>query len=280
MPDAEPGEIYAKRCKPVDVPTYPRVLEHTDHSVRPGLARRDATAWLLIVPLPQMNRGWNQTNAGKLYATTQGDSYRPAGDPLYKSYYMEQRPGLRSAAMAAAMRAEAAALPEAPPPPRLFETTTGAAHGPKDLSGVVVGRRTMRTLDGAPIPLEGRDITFLHEEGIVPAADARRWGGGPPQPHTLAKGGLGADNPISIYSEAAENGTLQSTQFFGTQPGAAAGTFGRSCDFSKPVYDNTKQSEDWDRRDWPPVLMAGTLGGPELKTGDSFSGANALGSTI
>ena len=60
-----------------------------------------------------------------MWVTTHADSYRSSND-AYMSYYLKSRPGARAAINAAAMRAQAEALPPPPPPLRLFETTSQA----------------------------------------------------------------------------------------------------------------------------------------------------------
>ena len=71
----------------------------------------------------------------------------------------------------------------------------------------------------------------MHEEGITPAADARRWGTAPAPPHVFPAGGLQCDTPITVYSEAAEMGTQQGPPYFGTLPAPVAGPHGKRCDF-------------------------------------------------
>lgn len=54
---------------------------------------------------------------------------------------------------------------------------------------------------------------------------------------------------MTIYSEAAARGALAGTTFFGTDHNDAAGPMGHTRDFSKPVWDMTKNGlrfdEDW-----------------------------------
>lgn len=109
---------------------------------------------------------------------------------------------------------------------RCFDTTNRTQHSEKDLTVNVIGKKVMRTQDGANVPMEGRDEQLIVESGMWrrtqkdsdEALKAR-----------IAQGSYDKTVPTTIYTEALERKNVYGTASTGPNP------FGVTRGLTQPV---------------------------------------------
>jgi len=206
--------VYAEKVsKPEAVPTHNRVIVHSN--------RLESTEWK---------------------TATQTVFQKPADRQAdLRQYSATNKVGVRTAAMLAALSAQAAVAPPGDTIAPTTESTARESFKAYDLTGMTIGARVMKSQDGVAIPAAECDFTFRAESGMskkgnidairVPTVDAMG--------RLEAAGGLYEDAPVTVYTEKVGTGQYPNESFFGTRA-KGPNPFAKNSDYSKPITDYTK----------------------------------------
>jgi len=216
--DSTPGAVYPDQVDATKeisgMPTFPRVLEHSD--------RLEPSEW-------------------------ETHNYTAYRDPASRSddmrvYSNPKKQGARTTAMLAKLKAIAdIPEPEEKLPPQLTSTKQ-EAYTAKPIDRDNLGASVMKTQDGIPIPPSARDLTFRAELGmatkpfmesaILPSVDPAKYAGD-----------FHLDPPVTVFSEKVSAGKLGTIT--GTTPAMHGNAFVRTSNFTKPIshYDKVVDNE-------------------------------------
>lgn len=202
--------------------THPRVIEHPINQVHPADWRSHTQA---AFQDPQQQ----QAQGLAAYAQTAGAGPR---ERMLLAELMREARDVPPEVMATVRGGM--------PIPYTYESTYRAELKPHDLTGMQVGARVMRDLDGRADTIK-RDPTFLAEHRITDKHLADRVFGDTARQAGARDTSLLAnpDVPVTIYSEAVANKTYGGT-FSGTAALNSASPFGKTTNFSKPMGDYSK----------------------------------------
>ena len=202
--------MYPNHVREKKMPTFQRVFKHSDAI--------DADSW----------------------TTHNRDEFQGSAKPGdLRVFHAPKQHGLRSERELARLMELAKEEPTPEPAKMVLETTNRTDFSEKDMSGLQIGARVMKTLDGGKIT---RDPQFLVESGIMAPSDARRLGengnlGGGAAPDA-------AGIPLTFYSEKALAGEYPNTFQGGSKINNPEKPFARETNFTKTMGDFTKSVVD------------------------------------
>eukprot|EP00873_Tetraselmis_striata_P044014 jgi/Tetstr1/464278/TSEL_009081.t1 len=218
--------VYARKTSgPTQLGTFDRVFHHSDN-LEPGQ--------------------WISQNS---------DTYKgPDRKDLQMRTVRVSTQGTREQRELERLYQQAAQLPEEDPLPPSLDTEQRTAYTVKDMTGLKIGAKVMRTQDG--LETVKRDPTFLAEAEIIPRSTVDRLMSSDSQGVTIRPSNVAEEDEdsktpyyedlgVSLYSDAVQADTYRGTHVFGTK--TVAGTrspFARNCDFSKPMSEYNKIADD------------------------------------
>lgn len=109
---------------------------------------------------------------------------------------------------------------------RSFDTTSRSEHSEKDLTLNAIGKKVMRTQDGANVPLANRDEQLIVETGMYRRTQKNS---DEALKERIPQGTYDKTMPVTIYSENLERKNFYGTASTGPNP------FGVSRGLTQPV---------------------------------------------
>lgn len=206
------GSVYAERCAPSgDEVTSTRVLEHSEQD--------DPAEWT------------TQQRAAHIGGYTQDHTV----------FYEGEREGKRRMKLMQQLMERAKEPEPEPEPERHLETTLKEDFPPQEPPDEPRGRRVMMTQDHEEIPLSQRDDVLLLEHGVE---DRRltRSKRGMGRPAERVAGHYSTDLGVTIHSQRLEEGKQPELTTVPSKSGPS-GTFGRECNFTRPLDHPKKRIE-------------------------------------